>query len=154
MARIHAGNLEEAEELLKKAGEVMEEIKKYSTYPFYRAISAEAMQEFVEGTVFLNFVRGEKVPEFDLETPSILTGYADAVGEIRRFALDLMRFGRVEEAEKCIDAMEEIYSCLVQFSFPEKLVPNLRHKVDLARNLIDRTKSDLLAAKLIGRLEN
>ncbi len=153
VARVHAGNMEEAEELLEKARSTLEEIKNYRDYPFYRAISGEAMQEYVEAVVFLNFVRGRKAPEFDLETPPILTGYADAVGEIRRFALDLMRFGKVGEVERCIEAMEEIYSHLVQFSFPEKLVPNLRHKVDLARNLIDRTKSDFLAAKLIGMLE-
>jgi len=153
VARVHAGSVEEAEEHLEKAREILEEIAGYREYPFYRTISSEAMQEYIEGVVFLSFVKGERAPEFDLETPSILTGYADAVGEIRRYALDLMRFGKVEEAEKCIEAMEEVYSYLVQFSFPEKLVPNLRHKVDLARNLIDRTKSDLLAAKLIGKLE-
>ncbi len=154
VANVHAGNIEEAEEHAGQAEKVLEDVLSYRDYPFYRAITAEAMQEFVESKVFLSFLKGETAPEFsELETPAILTGYADAVGEIRRFALDLMRRGEVEKAEECVEAMEEIYNHLVQFSFPEKLVPNLRHKVDVARNLIDRTKSDLLAAKLISYMK-
>ena len=154
IAKIHAGNLEEAEEHVSRAKEVLSKVINYKEYPFYRTISGEAMQEFVESVIFLSYVKGKTAPEFrEIEYPSILTGYADAVGELRRLALDMMRIGDVEKAESCIEAMEEIYNHLIQFSFPEKLVPNLRHKVDVARNLIDRTKSDLLSAKLLKAIK-
>ena len=154
ISKAHAGDAEGAENFLSEAEEILKEVLRYRHYPFYRPISGEAMQEYVESVVFLSFLKRKTAPDFtDLEAPYILTGYADAVGEIRRHALDLMREGMVEKAEECLHAMEEIYSHLVQFSFPEKIVPGLRHKVDVARNLIDRTKSDLLSAKLISLLK-
>ncbi|RUM34929.1 MAG: translin [Archaeoglobus sp.] len=154
VAKAHAENIEEAEKHLEVAENLLKKILKYRKYPFYRSISGDAMQEYVEGVVFLSYLKGSTPPEFlEIDVPSILTGYADTVGEIRRLALDLMRKGKVDEAENCLSAMEEIYSNLIQFSFPEKLVPNLRHKVDLARNLIERVKSELLTAKLINLLK-
>ncbi len=154
IAKIHAGKMKEAEEHINEAKKILEKVLDYKEYPFYRAITGEAMQEFVESIVFSCFVKRKTTPTFEsIEYPSILTGYADVVGELRRYALDLMRYGEISKAEECIVAMEEIYNHLIQFSFPEKLVPNLRHKVDLARNLIDRTKSDLIAAKLLKLIE-
>jgi len=126
ISKAHAGDVEGSEKFLNEAERVLKDVLKYKDYPFYRPITGEAMQEFVESVVFLSFLRRKTAPDFaDLEAPFVLTGYADAVGEIRRHALDLMREGMVEKAEECLRAMEEIYNHLVQFSFPEKIVPSL-----------------------------
>ncbi len=156
IAEVHAGKLEKAEEKLKAAVRVLEDVKKYRKFPeIYYAISREAMQEFVEACTFFSLVSERRIPDFresGVEDVAILTGLADAVGELRRYALDLMRKGEVGRAERCIEDMEDLYNQLITFIFPEKLVPGLRHKVDIARQLIERTKSDLLAAELINRL--
>ncbi|AEA47070.1 translin [Archaeoglobus veneficus] len=156
IAAVHSGRFNEAEERLRAARDILEKVKEFKKYPeIYYAITHDAMQEFVEAVAFANLVSGKEIPEFKdmgIETPPILTGLADLVGELRRYSLDLMRKGEVSEAEKCINTMEEIYSSLITFSFPEKLVPGLRHKVDVARQLIERTKSDWLAARLIEEI--
>jgi len=155
IAAVHAGNFEEAKRKLKAAIDLLEKVKAYKKYPEIYGIANDAMQELAEALSFFSLISGQDIPnlrEIGIEDAAILTGLGDVVGELRRHALDLMRRGDVSRAEKCIDVMEEIYSALITFTFPEKLVPGLRHKVDVARQLIERTKSDLLAAKLINKL--
>jgi len=156
IAEVHAGKFDEAEKKLGIALKTLEKVKGYRKFPeIYYAISHEAMQEFVEACMFFSLISGEEIPDFKeygVEDAAILTGLADVVGELRRYALDLMRRGDIDVAEKCIEAMENLYNSLITFSLPEKLVPGLRRKIDIARQLIERTKSDLLAAELIGKL--
>ncbi len=150
IAYIHAGNFEKAEEHLKKAEEIFEEIKKFKEkfWDIYY-LSFDAMQEFVEAIVFKNVVENlsleVNLPD-GLEPAPILGGFADSIGEMRRFALTLLVKNNVEVAKKVLELMEELYFKLVEFTFHDKITGNLRPKLDVARNSIERTKSDLLSA--------
>lgn len=107
------------------------------------------MQEFVEAIVFKNVVENlsleVELPE-GLEPAPILGGFADSIGEMRRYALTLLVKNNVEVAKKVLELMEELYFKLVEFTFHDKITGNLRPKLDVARNSIERTKSDLLSA--------
>ncbi|ADC66163.1 Translin [Ferroglobus placidus DSM 10642] len=150
IAYIHAGNFEKAEKHLKKAEEVFERIKKFKEkfWDIYY-LSFDAMQEFVEAIVFKNVVENlsleVELPE-GLEPAPILGGFADSIGEMRRYALTLLVKNNVEVAKKVLELMEELYFKLVEFTFHDKITGNLRPKLDVARNSIERTKSDLLSA--------
>ncbi len=154
VAAIHAGNLEAARTLLDNASKIMDEIFKYrESYPeIYFPITHDATQEFVESYAFFHVIKtGNLDLDFSalkVEVPAILTGLADLVGELRRYVLDLLRKGEFEKAEHLMEMMETIYSNLLTFDFPNKLTPNLRPKVDAARWMIERTKSDFIAAKV------
>ena len=152
IASIHAGDLEKAEEHLKIAFEILSKVREYRVYPdVYYPVTFDAMQELVEAYVFKHVVENcdlnVDLSKLEVEFAPILTGLADAVGEIRRHVLDLLRRNEFEKAEKLIGVMERIYNNLITFSFPDKITPNLRPKVDYVRNAIERTKSDFISAK-------
>ncbi|AAB88989.1 MULTISPECIES: hypothetical protein [Archaeoglobus] len=152
IALIHAGKVEEAEQELKKAIELLEKVKAYREYPeIYFYLCNDAMQELVEAIAFKNAISGEFTFEIDLEvTPAaFLNGFADAVGELRRYALTKLIEGDFKSAERMLEVMEKIYERLMEFTtFPDKLVSGLRKKLDVARGGIERTKSDYIAAKV------
>jgi translin len=155
IASLHAKDFKKAEELLSKALEILDRIYEFkSKYPdIYYPITHDAMQELVEAYSFYHVLKHENLEidfsKLKVEIPAILTGLADMAGEVRRFILDLLRKGEdFEKAEKMIGIMEEIYSNLLTFNFPDKLTPNLRPKVDYIRGAIERTKSDFIAAKV------
>ncbi len=152
VALIHAGKIEEAKLELKKAIELLEKVNEYRIYPeIYFYLSNDAMQELVEAIVFKNAISGEFTFDINLDvTPSaFLNGLADAVGELRRYALTKLIEGDFQTAQRMLEIMERIYEHLMEFtSFPEKLVPGLRKKLDVARMSIERTKSDYIAARV------
>ena len=156
IALIHAGKIEEASLELQKAVELLEKVNEYRIYPeIYFYLSNDAMQELVEAIVFKKAISGEFTFNIELEvTPSaFLNGFADAVGELRRYALTKLIEGDFQTAQRMLEIMERIYESLMEFtSFPEKLVPGLRKKLDVARMSIERTKSDYIAAR-VARLD-
>ena len=152
VALIHAGKIEEAKLELKKAVELLEKVNEYRIYPeIYFNLSSDAMQELVEAIAFKNAISGEFTFDINLKvTPSaFLNGFADDVGELRRYALTKLIEGDFQTAQRMLEVMEKIYEHLMEFtSFPEKLVPGLRRKLDVARMSIERTKSDYIAARV------
>ena len=107
-----------------------------------------ALQEVSEAAIVRAIVSGSPLPsptELGVTSPAYLLGLADAVGELRRFALDHLRGGRVEEASAYLDRMEEIFDALLRFDHPDAIVP-LRHKQDVARGLVERTRGELAVA--------
>ncbi len=152
IASIHAGRREESKEYLSKAIDVLQKVRAFKKYPeIYYTLTHDAMQELVEALAFHSAVLGDfhfSVP-VDVEPSAFVTGLADLVGELRRYTLSKLIDGDFEKAERLITLMEEIYGKLIDFtSLPDKLVPGLRHKLDVARAGIERTKSDYIAAKV------
>ncbi|HID42260.1 MAG TPA: translin [Archaeoglobaceae archaeon] len=157
ISAVHASEIEKASKLLEQAENKLQRIIEFRKYPeFYFQITHDAMQEYVESFVFFHLVKREQnfnLESLDVEIPSILTGLADSIGEMRRYTLDLLRKEEFERAEDFIKLMEELYYHLSTFYFPEKLVPGLRNKVDGARWTIERTKSDFIAAKVAASIK-
>ena len=59
--------------------------------------------------------------------PPYLNGIAEAIGEGRRHALDLLRHGRVERGRAtCSAAMDDMYGVLVTIDYPDAITLNLR----------------------------
>lgn len=156
IASIHNERVEEAEENLKMATMILEKIGEYRNFPEIYTIAHDSMQEFVEAIFLLKIVKGEFNLSLDCEVleSAFVTGLADLIGELRRLALSKMIKGEIKESERLLNTMEEIYNELMPFtSFPDKIVPNLRAKLDVARVAIERTKSDLISAKLYEVLD-
>ncbi len=156
IAAIHSG--ENYEEYLKKALEILDAVLEYKKFPeIYYSITHDAMQELVEAVAFVNFVNNKSCLDVDLpvEASSLITGLADVIGELRRYALSQLVKGSFEEAERAMGEMEKIYYELISFTtLPDKLVPGLRHKLDVGRSCIERTKSDYIAAKVARKYED
>jgi translin len=108
-----------------------------------------AYQELAEATNVLSILeRREITPPSEYAIPSraYLTGLGDTVGELRRAVLELLRVDAIEESVTLLATMEEIHDNLSSFDFPNALIPDLRRKCDVARNLIERTRGDVTNA--------
>jgi translin len=115
-----------------------------------RAGYVEAAQmEVTEVCVLLAMVNRRKVPtpmELNVTSEAYLLGLGDAIGELRRVAIDALREQRYELAKERLSDMEEIYDLLTRFDYPDAIV-SIRRKRDVARNLIERTRGEILVSK-------
>ncbi|MEM0294125.1 MAG: haloacid dehalogenase [Saccharolobus sp.] len=110
-----------------------------------------AFQELAEASIIISLYFNIKLKlANELRIPDIyyILGIADAIGEMRRMVLELLKKNNVEEAEKTYELMETLYEVLWGFEYPKALVPGLRQKVDGLRRLLEETNHDIFLAKL------
>jgi translin len=158
---IHTRNYEKAIDKNNFAMEKLEELKILATHApdFLHSYLTIPFQEYVESNVLLRLIQKNDFPSPDeLQVPYVpyLLGLGDVIGELRRFALDALRFNKIEEMQRMLSLMEKIYSELVFFDYPKAIVPGLRRKTDIARSLVEKTRGDAATAvqqeKLLAEL--
>ncbi len=148
---IHRDEFEKAKDKLKEAKNLIHDmdsqIKDTCPQLYYKGHVAVMFQEFVEAALFLNLIEGlPDIPgpeELQVSNYDYLQGLGDLIGEIRRYSLNAIRKEDFPKAEKCLTYMEEIYDMLLTLDYPEGLIPGVRRKVDVARSLIEKTRSEL-----------
>ncbi len=133
---------------LAGAGEMCAEAEPYADI-YYAGYVQDALKEVAEAALVLALVRGEAVPtpeEIGVPYAAFLNGLGEAIGELRRFALDAIRRDDVAEAERIMDLMDEAYGLLVTIDFPDTLTRGLRRTTDMVRGVTERTRGDLTTA--------
>jgi len=146
---VHQERFEEAENMLREARELfarLDEISKHNPELMYTGIVDSAFQEYAEAYTFLNLVKENRFIDFEeigVPATSYVLGLADVIGELRRRVLDLLRKGRVVEAEDCLKLMDTIYIELTGMDEAYFLVSGLRRKCDVARRIIETTRGDV-----------
>lgn len=108
--------------------------------------SRDALKEFAEAHITIALIRNEPLPEpEDLGVPfnAYLGGLGEAASEMRRRILDILRHDEIDEAERLLEKMDEIYGILVTFDFPDAITGGLRRTNDLVRGVTERTRGDL-----------
>lgn len=116
----------------------------------------DAAKEYAESRIVLALVRGAAIPlpdDLAVDPVSYLHGLAEAVGELRRHLLDLLRRGEIARCEPVLDAMDEMYAALVTIDFPDAMTAGLRRATDNARGILERTRGDLTLALCLSALE-
>ena len=116
---------------------------------YYAGYLQDAMKELAEAAITLALVSDRPLPDPDpwgIEYPAYLNGLAEAMGELRRFALDSIRRDDTAEAERLLHLMDEVYSHLVTIDFPDALTRGLRRTTDMVRGVTERTRGDLTTA--------
>ncbi len=144
----------ELTDILKEIREFLSECKEELGYldPTLRNIVSDPIQEAVEGIVLSRLLSGKEVPfhkDLGVGPREYVLGIGDSVGELRRVALHLLLEGRIGEAERLAEMMEEIYEGLNLIVLPDSLVP-ARRKADVARSLVEKTLSEILMLKSSG----
>jgi translin len=81
-----------------------------------------------------------------------LKGMAEAVGELRRHLLDLMRRGELARCEELLGAMDDIYYLLVSMDYPDGITMGLRRLTDVARSILERTRGDFTTSSIQAAL--
>lgn len=155
---IHRGERAQAEELIEQARLALTEADDaMKAHPDirYAGFFHDAAKEFAEAKITLALSFGEGIPSLDevgVEAPAYLNGMGEAVGELRRWVLDLMRKGDLAGATQALEAMEEMYYLLTSMDYPDAMTGGLRRTTDVARALIERTRGDLTTTMMQDRL--
>jgi translin len=119
-----------------------------AAYPdlYYAGYTQDALKEFAEASIVRALVAGLELPspeDLGLEYATYLNGLAEAVGELRRRCLDLLRHGYSDETERLLTCMDDIYGVLVTLDYPDAITSGLRRQTDLVRGILERTRGDL-----------
>ena len=115
-----------------------------------------AQQEYCEAKLFEGFIRqGRLLTPDELKIPyqPYLSALTDAVGELRRRVLDLIRANKIAEAERVLKAMEDIHEILMSFDYADAILPGMKRKQDVVRGVLEKTRGDLTMALRQQRLE-
>lgn len=149
---IHREEWDQSQRLMHETRELVEEMKASLTnFPeiYFSGYVEDAQVEFAEVSILYAVLHDSPVPtpgELNIGNVAYLKGIGDATGELRRHILDLIRKGRPEEGQKYLDIMDEYYTQMMSFDYPDAIMHGLRKKTDVARSLIERTRGDLTNA--------
>jgi translin len=146
---VHRGELAAADRLLVDARQLLDVAESLlAAHPdvYYAGFLQNAQKEYAEARATRALVAGQPLPEPEevaVGDAPYLNGLAETIGELRRHLLDVLRAGDVARANELFDAMEGIHSLLADVDYPDAITGGLRRSTDVARAVIERTRSDL-----------
>ncbi|HOE01843.1 MAG TPA: haloacid dehalogenase [Anaerolineaceae bacterium] len=146
---IHRGDKDEAHGLLNEARQLVLTLQReLADYPYlyHAGYTQDAIKEFAEASLTCALIENRRLPrpeELEIEHATYVNGMAEAIGELRRRCLDILRQGYSVEAERLLNTMDEIYNFLVTLDYPDAITNGLRRQTDLVRGIIERTRADL-----------
>jgi len=155
----HRLETETAQRLLEEArqtgGLLLEAVQDYADL-YYAGYTQDAFKELAEAHItyaLINRLPLPKPEDLGVEDAAYLNGLGEAVGELRRHALDLIRRGDVARAEEVLQTMDEVYAQLTTVDFPDAVTGRLRRTTDMVRGVVKRTRGDLTTAVRQEELE-
>jgi len=137
---LHRGNTKEAGTLLEETESIFKKLKRWIKKEEglkYEGVYRAALEEYVEGQMFYNFLKGEKIDfinDIEIGYEEYLSGLCDFTGELVRKAVVLVTEGKREEIIRYKKVMEQIIEELIKFD----LVGKLRQKYDEAKRNLKR----------------
>ena len=155
---VHRGEIEAAREGLEEtAGIVRKMLEVAAPWGLLRhaRFVLDAEKEYCEAAIVVAAIADEEVPrpeQMGVDSVAWINGLAEAVGELRRHVLDLIRFDKLQEAERFLELMEDIYYHVLSFDLPDAITGGLRGRTDQARGAVERTRGELTMAIEHGRL--
>jgi len=147
---VHRLERENANHELAQAGEIVRSLtttlKSEQPNLYYAGYTQDALKEYAEAKIVYALVDNEGLPgpkDLDLEPATYLKGLAEAVGELRRRILDILREGHSTEAERLLKHMDDVFAVLVTMDYPDAVTYGLRRQTDITRSIIERTRGDI-----------
>lgn len=156
---VHRDDDKLAHDHLNEASLLVDELNKNkSDYAdlFYAGYTQDALKEYAEATITQALIQQEPLPtpeEIKIEYATYLKGLAEAAGELRRRCMDILRHNNIEEAERLLNIMDEIYAVLVTMDYPNAITGGLRRLTDIVRGVTERTRGDMTMSLRQERLE-
>jgi translin len=123
---------------------------------FYAGFVQDAQKEYAEAATFAAITQGHPLPEapqLAIGWAPYLNGLGEMVGELRRYVLDQLRHGNVEQCEGFLRQMDDIYALLTTVDFPDAITLGLRRTTDTARSILEKTRGDLTVAVSQAQLQ-
>ena len=116
------------------------------------AVVQDAMMEYAEASILESIVSEGRVPsgsDLGVTAPAWVLGLGDCVGELRRIVTARLMDGDMEDARRFFSVMEEVSGEFMQLDVPDAIAP-VRRKQDIVRGIMDRTRSDMTTASVMG----
>lgn len=155
---LHRSDFEKASQLIAESGDLLDGIHEaVADTPSIGAhtVVVDAAKEYAEARITEAVFKGEAVPTFaemGMDPVPYLHGLGEAVGEMRRRMLDLLRADEIEAAEKLLDEMDRIVDLLAEIDYPDGMTHGLRRTTDVSRSLVERSRADLTTTVVQTRL--
>lgn len=149
---VHRRDFATADELLGQAHALNDQICSLLAAMadiYWTGYVQDAQKELVEACCTLALVKGSSLPDpaaLGIAPAPFVNGLAEAVGEMRRYVLDMLRRGEVDGCERLLGAMDDIYALLVTLDYPDALTGGLRRTTDSTRGILEKTRGDLTLA--------
>ncbi|OGO10925.1 MAG: haloacid dehalogenase [Chloroflexi bacterium RBG_13_66_10] len=146
---VHRQELPAAQDHLAQARALADTLREgLASYPdlLHAGYTQDALKEFAEASIVFSLIGGQSLPlpeDLGVEFAAYLGGLGEAAGELRRRVLDILRHEALDEAERLLSAMDDIYALLVTVDFPDAITGNLRRTTDMVRGVVERTRGDL-----------
>jgi translin len=146
---IHRSEKELADQHLQAGRAIVDGLKlDLAKYPelYYAGYTQDAIKEYAEASITCALILDQELPmpeALGVEFATYLNGLAEAVGELRRRCLDILRHGYSGEAERLLGWMDEIYALMVTLDYPDAVTNGLRRHTDLMRGIVERTRGDM-----------
>ncbi|MCA1832204.1 MAG: haloacid dehalogenase, partial [Actinobacteria bacterium] len=124
---------------------------------YYAGFLQDAEKEYAEARLTAALIRGLDIPgpeDLNVGDAPYLNGMTEAIGELRRHVLDIMRHGDLERGEELLALMDDIYYVLIAMDYPDAITGGLRRSTDVARSIMERTRSDLSLTLVQQNLQN
>jgi len=157
---VHREEFPEARRLLEGAQAVAdalrEDVRQHADL-YFAGYTQDALKELVEAHITFALVQNLPLPEpedLGVEYSTYLAGMAEAVGELRRHAVDRIRFGNIARGDELLAMMDDIYDVLVTMDYPDAITAGLRRLTDMVRGVTERTRGDLMVAARQEKLEH
>ena len=132
------------------AGDIVKLMKKLSPLTSW-SIVQPGIEEYCEFLIFYSILNCKKIPSYtDLDIPAWLwlLSLGDVIGELRRYILNKLLKKEIAKAKFYLQIMECLYSMIVGLTFSKAIIGSLRNKIDIARNILERTEGDVLYSLL------
>ncbi|HDP70247.1 MAG TPA: hypothetical protein ENN38_05520 [Actinobacteria bacterium] len=156
---LHREEYNLADDLLSQAKIYLEECKMtLKDHPdiFYAGFVHDAQKEYAEAIITQALILDKELPspeELGVEYNAFLNGLGEAIGELRRRSLDLLRVGKIKKAEEFLKTMDDMFYILASFGYPEAITRGLRRTTDVARSIMEKTRGDLTTALCQNELQ-
>jgi translin len=149
---LHRGEFDRANESLQLGRAMVSATRdELAEHPdlYWTGYVQDAQKEIAEAYLVAAIVQDGELPaprDIGVENAPFLNGLAEAASEMRRYALDRIRKGSdadMTEAERVLQAMDDIYTALITVDFPDAITGGLRRTTDSLRAVLERTRGDL-----------
>jgi translin len=155
----HRQEFQSAQELLAQAFALLKEMEldlQDHRDIFYAGFVQDAQKEYAEAATFAALTQGRSLPEateLSIGWAPYLNGLGEMVGELRRYVLDQLRRGNLDECEVFLRHMDDVYALLTTVDYPDAITLGLRRTTDTARSILEKTRGDLTVAVFQAQLQ-
>ncbi len=155
---LHRGEMERADSLITEAAQLLSEAEALlaeHTETLNANFYVDAVKEYSEAELTRAMFTDRPLPTPDslsVDPVPYLHGLGEAVGECRRRLLDRLRDGDLDTAQRLLTMMDAVVDLLADIDYPDGMTNGLRRTTDVARSLVERSRSDLTATVVQERL--